>query len=132
MDGETTEAQHEPESVTTSASHSRPDQGDKSSKNGQPQMAAQDLNMGQRSDHGISRKHIDRTKSTRRVTRELDNAAADDGILDYGEDDTSTQRWSQTENPKTSEPDNLVGPTPPTDTLLATEGRKIWWPTIGK
>ena len=84
----------------------------------------------------------DRTTSTRRRVRELDAAESRDEVLDYGEERCMVS------GPSKRNSDHMVNAkrvSPHADTLTTfvcmgnpetvnklVEGRKIWWPTIGK
>ena len=72
-------------------------------------------------------------RSTRRITREMDSVGADETVLDYGDepqkqgshpdlDDLNGRKRVRYEDTESSS----AAPAKP-----ATEGRKIWWPTIG-
>lgn len=91
----------------------------------------------------------DRAPTHRRLVRELDSVAADDGVLDYGEEPyipknngrgSEGQKDSHTFDGRKqivydeASTDPLADSDVPLQPAQATptNGRKIWWPTIGK
>lgn len=82
----------------------------------------------------------DKVRSTRRVTREMDEAGADETVLDYREDnleDASSvakarqlEEFDELNGRKRMKYDDVEDSSTPTG-KPAGEGRKIWWPTIG-
>lgn len=71
--------------------------------------------------HG--RKHASR--STRGFVRELDSAATEDQILDYGDEPSAAEVSRQCE----AETTQVTG-SHPEGQACPTEGKKIWWPII--
>ena len=75
-----------------------------------------------------------RDTTSRRQARELDDAAADSGLLDYGEESGVIQSIEpSTERVKLeyTDHDNMVDVKTDPEPAPPKEGRKIWWPTIG-
>ena len=75
-----------------------------------------------------------RDTTSRRQARELDDAAADTGLLDYGEESSVIQSIEpRTERVKVeyTDHDNMVDIKADPEPAPPKEGRKIWWPTIG-
>ncbi|KAL8862811.1 MAG: hypothetical protein Q9178_000753 [Gyalolechia marmorata] len=84
------------------------------------------------------RRNINQGTTPRRQARELDNAVADVGSLDYGEEpsvDQSNSNSTQTEMQRAqvdyTNHDDLEDPQTNQEALSSKEGRKIWWPAIG-
>lgn len=81
-----------------------------------------------------------RPATHRRIARELDIVVADEQVLDYGEEsskstDISKDTVIQDKSPKDDEPEQQtheVSRAALQKNYLPVEGRKIWWPTIGK
>ncbi len=80
----------------------------------------------------------ERMPTMRRIAREMDEAWADDTVLDYGEEDAPTRKTSSQEQgldamngrKSVSYEDEGIH-SAPTELPPAREGRKIWWPVIG-
>ncbi len=80
----------------------------------------------------------ERMPTMRRIAREMDEAWADDTVLDYGEEDAPTRKTSSQEQgldamngrKSVSYEDGDMGSVI-TEQPPAREGRKIWWPVIG-
>ena len=80
----------------------------------------------------------ERPPTMRRIAREMDEATADDTVLDYGEEDapdgTASSRPQDLDKmngrKKVSYEDESIE-TATAEQQPAREGRKIWWPTIG-
>ncbi|KAL8922182.1 MAG: hypothetical protein Q9172_003684 [Xanthocarpia lactea] len=84
------------------------------------------------------RRNINQGTTPRRQARELDNAVADVGSLDYGEEpsvDQSNSDSTRTEMQRArvdyTNHDDLVDPQTSQEAMPPKEGRKIWWPAIG-
>lgn len=83
-------------------------------------------NNGRRSDY--------RDTTSRRQARELDDAVADSGLLDYGEEPSVIQSIEpKLERVKVdyTDHDDMADLQPKEEAVPPKEGRKIWWPTIG-
>ena len=78
---------------------------------------------GTDTDYGHGRKHASR--STRGFVRELDSAAAEDQILDYGNEPSAAEVPSGFEAQTTEVPGSH-----PESQARPTKGKKIWWPII--
>ncbi|KAL8992222.1 MAG: hypothetical protein Q9169_007266 [Polycauliona sp. 2 TL-2023] len=84
-------------------------------------------------DNDERRSDYEKTTS-RRQARELDDAVADVGFLDYGEESNVVQSIeTNMERIKVdyTDRDEMTGPPIKQETVTPSEGRKIWWPTIG-
>ena len=84
------------------------------------------------------RRNINQGTTPRRQARELDNAVADAGSLDYGEEPSvdqcnsnSTRTEMQRAQVDYTNHDDLVDPQTSQEALPPKECRKIWWPAIG-
>ncbi|KAL8732652.1 MAG: hypothetical protein Q9166_002627 [cf. Caloplaca sp. 2 TL-2023] len=85
------------------------------------------------------RRSINQGITSRRQARELDDAVADVGFLDYGEEPSIEQSKSETTAPEPPRRTHVdyAGDSPPNgeqavqDSGPSKEGRKIWWPKIG-
>lgn len=80
------------------------------------------------------RRNDHRDTTSRRQARELDDAAADVGILDYGAE-SSVMQSIETENEKVkvddADHDDMTDLETKHGIVSPEKGRKIWWPTIG-
>ncbi|KAL8900408.1 MAG: hypothetical protein Q9192_001092 [Flavoplaca navasiana] len=80
-------------------------------------------------------KHSDhRDTTSRRRARELDDAVADVGILDYGAESSvmqSIETETERVNVDFADHDHLADLEIKHETVSPEKGRKIWWPTIG-
>ncbi|KAL8910225.1 MAG: hypothetical protein Q9171_004468 [Xanthocarpia ochracea] len=88
--------------------------------------------------HQHERRNINQGTTPRRQARELDNAVAGVGSLDYGEElsvDQSNSNSTRTEMQRAqvdyTNHDDLVDPQTSQEAMAPKEGRKIWWPAIG-
>lgn len=80
----------------------------------------------------------ERMPTMRRIAREMDEAWADDTVLDYGEGDAPTREAASQEQGldamngrKSVSYDDESIRSAPADQPPGREGRKIWWPVIG-
>ena len=80
----------------------------------------------QKTVHGLTQEFHPRTHSTRRTIREMDDATADDTVLDYG--DESSEQLDATQCLKDDSKNIAIECQQPPSTK---EGRPIWWPKLG-
>ncbi|KAL8876914.1 MAG: hypothetical protein Q9198_004970, partial [Flavoplaca austrocitrina] len=82
-----------------------------------------------------NQRHNDQRDTTsRRQARELDDAVADVGILDYGAEPSvmqSIETETERGNVDFGDHDHLADLEIKHETVSPEKGRKIWWPTIG-
>ena len=106
----------------------------------QEQVRAEALRSKRKRSIDDARDDRDRVRSTRRKTREMDDAGVDETVLDYGEGTPVASISSErplvrgeldgpSDHKRDKDHDGIASPGPATKP--AVEGRKIWWPIIG-